>query len=83
MESRCSKLIDDCVDHLEKEVAVAVPQALAACQPNPVVVNSSGSSNRPVINGSVEGFQDPQNSQFMGLATLSSRRERLDSLLDG
>ena len=82
-DSRCSKLIDDCVDRLKKEVTVAAPQALAAGQPNPAVTNGDGSSSRPVINGSAEGFQDPQHSQFTGLATLSSRRERLDSLLDG
>ena len=79
-DSRCSKLIDDCVDRLKKEVTVAAPQAIAACQPNPA---GNGSSSRPVINGSAEGFQDPQHSQFTGQATLSSRRERLDSLLDG
>ncbi|KAK7499608.1 hypothetical protein BaRGS_00009260 [Batillaria attramentaria] len=75
-EGRCSKLIDDCVDHVKKEVIIPVQQP-------PPVVSGSSADGQP-LNGSSDFLQDSSvNGPGSGQSSVSSRRERLDSLLDG
>lgn len=77
VETRCCKLVDDCVDHLKKELATSqIPQAI----PMPPGV-ANGSSRQ--MNGAGGIAMDAGHGQFVGPPTLATRQERLDSLLDG
>ncbi|KAL8617434.1 hypothetical protein ACOMHN_064037 [Nucella lapillus] len=83
VETRCCKLVDDCVDHLKKELATA-PTPFPPTMPPPGVwangrqVNGGGGGGVAMDTGGPGGGQP-----LVGPPTLSTRQERLDSLLDG
>ncbi|XP_076448388.1 serine/threonine-protein kinase TBK1-like isoform X2 [Babylonia areolata] len=90
VETRCCKLVEDCVDHLKKEVATS---QLTQAIPMPPTTTTTNTPAAAVINGSgrqVNGSggqvmmdMGGGGGQFSGTPALSSRQERLDSLLDG
>nr|QNL15296.1 serine/threonine-protein kinase TBK1 [Littorina littorea] len=80
-----SKLINDCVVHLRKDVAASQPPV--ASQMPAGMVNGNAPHVR-LVNGSADVMRGPGSGgsgsgQFSGPSNPTSRQDRLDSLLDG
>ena len=80
-ESGCCKLIDDCVGHLKKEVSA--PQLPAPSPVAQATISNGGNTSSRLVNGSADSVSTVGEGQVAGPPTLSSRQERLDTLMDG